>query len=114
LPSVAVGNTIMVTVRYRASLVLVSLLWLALMSCGEDVLDSETDLVVLNDSACDLTVFVDGREAFTVPAGSDMSLDDIGAGRHVLEALDARGGLVMRRSIELASGEDYYWILHDC
>lgn len=104
----------MVTVRHRGSLAVVSLLSLALVSCGEDVLDSETDLVVLNDSACDLTVFVDGREAFTVPAGSDMSLDDVGAGRHVLEALDSRGGLVMRRSIELASGEDYYWILHDC
>ncbi|MEW6338327.1 MAG: hypothetical protein AB1625_13125 [Acidobacteriota bacterium] len=100
--------------RHRGSLAAVSLLALALASCGEDVLDAETDLVVLNDSACDLTIFVDGREAFTVPAGSDLSLDDIGPGRHVLEALDARGGLVMRRSIELASGEDYYWILHDC
>ncbi|MBW2531150.1 MAG: hypothetical protein JRI55_06690 [Deltaproteobacteria bacterium] len=76
--------------------------------------DAECDLVVLNDSACDLTVFVDGREAFQVRAGSDRTLDDIGGGRHVLEVLDERGGLVERRSVDLASGEDYYWILDDC
>jgi hypothetical protein len=87
---------------------------LALFGCGGDVFDSACDLVVLNDSACDLTVFVDGREAFDIKAGSDRTLDDIGPGRHVIEALDAHGGLVERRSIELTTGEDYYWIVEDC
>ncbi|MFH1177743.1 MAG: hypothetical protein V1750_10080 [Acidobacteriota bacterium] len=87
---------------------------LAAGSCNEDMFDAECDLVVLNDSACDLTVYVDGREAFTVKAGSDRSLDDIGGGRHVLEALDTHSGLVERRNVELATGEDYYWILDDC
>lgn len=92
----------------------VLLLVVLLASCSEDMFDAECDLVVLNDSACDLTIFVDGREAFTVRAGSDRTLDDIGAGRHVLEALDPQHNLVERRSIELATGEDYYWILDDC
>jgi hypothetical protein len=86
----------------------------ALVGCSEDMFDSECDLVVLNDSACDLVVFVDGREAFTVRAGSDRTLDDIGNGRHVLEVLDTRDGLVERRNVDLTTGEDYYWILDDC
>ena len=86
----------------------------ALSGCGGDVFDSECDLVVLNDSACDLTVFVDGREAFDVKAGSDRTLDDVGPGRHVIEAMNARGSLAERRSIELTTGEDYYWIVEDC
>lgn len=83
-------------------------------ACTEDMFDAESDLVVLNDSACDVVVYVDGREAFTVKAGLDRTLDDIGHGRHVLEALDHQGGLIERRSVELAGGEDYYWILDDC
>jgi hypothetical protein len=83
-------------------------------ACTEDMFDAENDLVFLNDSACDVVVYVDGREAFTVKAGSDRTLDDIGNGRHVLEALDRQGTLVERRSVELAGGEDYYWILNDC
>ncbi len=97
--------------------VVVSLLLAAtllLPSCTEEMFDAENDLVVLNDSACDIHVYVDGREAFTIKAGSDRTLDDIGTGRHVLEALDTHGSLVERRSIELAGGEDYYWILTDC
>jgi len=85
-----------------------------LPACTEDMFDAENDLVFLNDSACDVVVYVDGREAFTVKAGSDRTLDDIGNGRHVLEALDHQGALVERRSVELAGGEDYYWILNDC
>lgn len=87
---------------------------LLLVACSEDMFDAECDLVVLNDSACDLSVYVDGREAFLVRAGSDRTLDDIGPGRHVLETLDQQRNLVERRSIELANGEDYYWILDDC
>lgn len=83
-------------------------------SCGQDMLDSECDLVVLNDSACDLHLYVDGREAFAVKAGADRTLDDVGAGRHILEVVDAHGTLVSRRSIDLATGEDYYWIVDDC
>jgi hypothetical protein len=96
----------------RASLAV--LFVLALAGCNQDMFDSQSDLVVLNDSACDLVVYVDGREAFTVKAGSDRTLDDIGSGRHVLETLSVHGDLVERRSVELATGEDYYWILDDC
>ncbi len=94
------------------ALVLTAVVTLA--ACNEDVLDAESDLVVLNESPCDFTIYVDGREAFVVQAGSDMNLDDIGSGRHVVEALDVRGNLVSRRAIELASGEDYYCILDNC
>ena len=94
-------------------LVEVSLLVVA-SACAGDVFDSECDLVVLNDSACNLTVYVDGREAFEVKAGSDRTLDDIGPGRHVVETLSTGGRLVERRSIELTTGEDYYWIVDHC
>ncbi len=87
---------------------------LLLPACTEDMFDAENDLVVLNDSSCDLVVYVDGRQAFDVKAGSDRTLDDIGTGRHVFEALDGRGRLVERRSVELAGGEDYYWTLGGC
>lgn len=83
-------------------------------ACNEDMFDAECDLVVLNDSVCTLTVYVDGREAFNVRGGSDRTLDDIGTGRHVIEALDEHNGLVERRTIDLSTGEDYYWILDDC
>jgi hypothetical protein len=85
-----------------------------LPACSEDMFDAESDLVILNDSLCEVVVYVDGREAFTVKPGSDRTLDDIGNGRHVLEALDAQGSLIERRSVELAGGEDFYWILDDC
>jgi hypothetical protein len=87
---------------------------LLLPACSEDMFDAESDLVVLNDSLCEVVVYVDGREAFVVKPGSDRTLDDIGNGRHVLEALDGRGSVVERRSVELAGGEDFYWILDDC
>ncbi len=47
-------------------------------------------------------------------AGSDRTLDEVGPGRHVLEALDPQGRLVQRRVIELATGEDFYWTLDHC
>lgn len=98
----------------RLPALVVTCLLLGCLACSEDLFDAESDLVVLNESSCDLTIFVDGREAFTVRQGSDRSLDDIGAGRHVLEALDASGSLVERRTIELTGGEDYYMILEKC
>jgi hypothetical protein len=94
--------------------VVLCLALLGMAACNGDVFDSECDLVVLNDSACDLSVYVDGREAFDVIAGSDRTLDDIGPGRHVIEVLNVRGALVERRAIELTTGEDYYWFVEDC
>lgn len=101
----------------RGSLLRVSLVALALIvvtACDHDVLDSECDLVVLNESACGLSIWVDGQEAFAVRADTDRTLNDIGPGRHVLEALDPEGKLVQRRTVELASGEDFYWTLDHC
>ena len=91
------------------------LVLVALLSsgCNEDLLDGESDLVLLNDSSCTLAVFVDGREAFTVQPGAEQILDGIGAGQHVLEAI--RGGTVVeRRTIELSQGEDFYWTVDRC
>jgi len=87
---------------------------LALASCSEEMFDNQSDLVVFNDSACQLTIWVDGREGFGVRPNSDRTLDDIGKGRHVLEAIDPRGSVVERRTIELAPGEDYYWTIEHC
>ena len=87
---------------------------LLLGGCSDDLFNADCDLVVINDSACDVHIFVNGREAFTVKSSSDRTLDDIGPGRHVLEALDYRGNLILRRTIELAPGEDFVWILEDC
>ncbi len=100
------------SLRPAAALVLAGVVLLP--ACSDDPADDESDLAVVNDSACDLVVYVDGREALPVPAGSDATLDDIGSGRHVVEALDRRGRLVERRSVELAAGEDFYWTLDDC
>jgi hypothetical protein len=81
--------------------------------CSEDLLDGESDLVFLNDSSCTVTVFVDGREAFTVQSGAEQILDGVGTGPHVLEAI--RGGTVVeRRTIELSQGEDFYWTVERC
>jgi len=85
-----------------------------LAGCGDEMFNAECDLVVVNDSACDLQIFVNGREAFAIRSSTDRTLNDIGPGRHVLEALDYRGNLVRRRTIELAPGEDFFWILDDC
>jgi hypothetical protein len=102
--------------RHRPSLVALAAICICLLlpACSEDMFDAESDLVVLNDSVCEVVVYVDGREAFVVKPGSDRTLDDIGNGRHVLEALDHQGSLIERRSVELAGGEDFYWILDDC
>lgn len=81
--------------------------------CSEDLLDGESDLIFLNDSPCAVTVFVDGRQAFTVQSGAEQILDGIGTGPHVLEAI--RGGAVVeRRTIELSQGEDFYWTVDRC
>jgi len=94
--------------------ILLTVLLVGAAGCSDEMFDAESDLVVLNESLCSVTVYVDGREAFTVESGSDRTLDDIGPGRHVVEAMDGDGGVIERRTIELASGEDYYLILDDC
>ncbi|MGD1146824.1 MAG: hypothetical protein ABR961_02595 [Thermoanaerobaculaceae bacterium] len=85
-----------------------------LSGCDQRAFDSECDIVVLNESQCALAIYVDGREAMAVRPGTDRAFSDIGAGRHVLEALDSSGRLVQRRTVELATGEDFYWTLDSC
>ena len=100
--------------RQRSLVVVLVFVLLGSLGCSDEMFDAESDLVVLNESQCTAAVYVDGREAFVVESGSDRTLDDIGPGRHVLEALDAEGSVIERRTVELASGEDYYLILDDC
>ena len=85
-----------------------------LLGCGDELLDSQCNLVTLNDSHCAVTIFVDGRQAFTLRPESDRTLDDIGTGRHVIEAIDANGNTLARRNIELSTGEDFYWTVDRC
>jgi len=100
--------------RRRTLFALLPLLALALPACRGEPVDSQCDLVVVNQTACDLRTFVDGREAFAVLSGSNRTLADIGPGRHVLEALDLRGSVAQRRTIELTASEDFYWTLDRC
>ena len=100
--------------RGHHSRLLILVLALTLLSCRQDLLESECNLVVLNETQCSVSVYVDGQEAFAVRAGSDGTLDDIGPGRHVLEAIDPQGRLIQRHVIELATGEDFYWTLDHC
>jgi hypothetical protein len=103
--------------RMRPSRLTLPLLLAAVVvvaSCSEDMFDGQNDLVVLNESGCPMRVMVDGREAFSVKPGSDRVLDDIGAGRHVLEAVDASDRVLERRTVELSGGEDFFWTLDHC
>ncbi len=86
----------------------------ALAGCDQRAFDSSCDVVVLNESSCAVAVFVDGRQVLAVKPGTERTVADIGSGRHVLEALDAQGRLVQRRTVELATGEDFYWTLESC
>lgn len=87
---------------------------LLLAGCGADVADNQSDLIVVNEGPCDVTVYLDGQELFTVEAGSDRAATDIGYGRHVVEATDSRGELLVRKVVELAPAEDYYFVVNDC
>jgi hypothetical protein len=100
-------------VRVWPALVLLPLVVVA-GGCRDHLFEHESDIVVVNQSRCTLTVFVDGWEAFTVRNDSTRTVDNVGSGRHVLEAKDDLGRLVERRYIELHSGEDYYWRLEAC
>lgn len=103
-----------VTARRLGTIVLVMTAMLGVLGCSDEMFDAECDLIVVNESLCTVTVYVDGRLAFTVESGSDRILDDIGSGQHVIEALDPNGTMLERRTVELASSEDYYLIVDDC
>jgi hypothetical protein len=98
----------------RLAVLLVVLPLLAAAGCRDRLFGNETNVVVVNDSQCNLTVSVDGWEATTIPHGSTETVDNVGSGRHVLEAKDQMDRLVERRYVELHSGEDYYWRLEGC
>ncbi|BCW92194.1 MAG: hypothetical protein KatS3mg007_0088 [Thermoanaerobaculum sp.] len=85
-----------------------------LVGCGSDILDDKSDLIVVNESPCDVTVFVDGQEVLSVEAGSDRAFSDIGYGRHVIEAVNYRGEVVVRRVVDLAPAEDFYLVVNNC
>jgi hypothetical protein len=87
---------------------------LAVAGCHDHLFDSQSDLVVMNDSQCEVTVSVDGWEACTVGRKASRTVDSIGAGRHVLEAKDNLGRLIERRYVDLRRGEDYYWYIDSC
>ncbi len=76
--------------------------------------EGESDLVVVNASQCTVTVSVDGWDAATVQPSESRTIDNIGAGRHVIEVKDSSGRLVDRRYIELSGGEDYHWRIETC
>jgi hypothetical protein len=112
LPALVYHASRMCSSRFALPLILAAVAFCA--SCSEDMFDGQSDLVVLNESGCAMRVMVDGREAFAVKPGSDRVLDDIGAGRHVLEAVDASDRVLDRRTVELSRGEDFFWTLDHC
>lgn len=85
-----------------------------LASCWSDLVDDKSDLIVVNEGPCDVTVLVDGQEIFTVEAGSDRVYSNIGYGRHVIEAVNSQGDVVVRKVVDLAPAEDFYFVVNDC
>ena len=102
-----------VRLRFHPAWLLLPLL-LTAGGCREHLFGVQSDVVVANLSSCRLTVYVDGWEAFTVGQDLSRTVDNVGSGRHVLEAKDELGRLVERRYIELRGGEDYYWRIDAC
>ncbi len=100
--------------RFWAIALLVAALVVGATGCRDRLFGNETDVVVLNESHCDLTVFVDGWEAFTIRHGANQTVDNVGSGRHILEAKDEMQQLIERRYVDLHEGEDYYWRLESC
>jgi len=82
--------------------------------CQQRELQGQSNLVVLNETACTVTVSVDGWEATSIESNEIRTVDNVGAGRHVLEAKDDLGRLVERRYVELGKGEDFHWRLQSC
>jgi len=87
---------------------------LSVGGCRERLLDSQSDVVIVNSSRCQVTIAVDGWEACSVVSDSARTVDNVGSGRHILEAKDDLGRLIERRYIDLRRGEDYYWRLDTC
>ena len=87
---------------------------LAGAACQQREFQGQSNLVVLNESACTVTVSVDGWEATSIESNQIRTVDNVGAGRHVLEAKDGAGRLVERRYVELGKGEDFHWRLQSC
>lgn len=85
-----------------------------LAGCRDSFHDSQCDIFIANDSSCDLTIYVDGWEAGLVRADRTRTVNDVGTGRHILEAVDRTGRVVERRTLDLARGEDYYWRISSC
>jgi hypothetical protein len=100
--------------RRCASLLALVLLLLPLLGCSDSFWDEENDIVVINDSSCRLTIFVDGWEAFTVRPDTTRTVNDVGRGRHTLEAVDDDDRLIERRTVDLGRSEDYYWYIKHC
>lgn len=96
--------------RLRSCLLLLVLL----LSCSGELAEENNDLIVVNEAPCDVSIYVDGREAFQVEAGSDRVLADIGEGRHILEAVTRSGQVVERKMVELAPAEDFYFVIDNC
>ncbi len=92
----------------------VAVLALLALGCQERPLGHGSGVVVMNASHCDLTVSIDGWEAGTVPSGSTGEVDNVGSGRHVLEAKDETGRMVERRYVEIGTGEDFTWSITSC
>ncbi|MGV8041781.1 MAG: hypothetical protein AB2L07_17540 [Thermoanaerobaculaceae bacterium] len=99
--------------RYAPLLAVLALL-VPLSGCNDHFWDEECDVVVINDSSCRLRILVDGWEAFTIRPDDTRTVDDVGRGRHTLEALDEDDRIIERRNIDLDRGEDYYWYIDHC
>ncbi len=95
---------------------LLALLPVAVLSsaCLRHGWEGESDLIVVNASQCAVTVAVDGWDAVVVQRGESRTVDNIGAGRHVLELKDESGRFIDRRYVDLAGGEDYRWRIETC
>lgn len=92
-----------------AGVVALVLFALLAVACSEEGLHGQASLIVLNDTSTDLVIYVDGREAFIVHGNADSTLDDVGGGRHIVEAVDPGGRLIERRTVEISIGEEFYW-----
>lgn len=92
------------------------LLALALVAgaCRDRLLEAQANVVVANLSGCSVTVYVDGWEACRVDQGASRTVDNVGSGRHVLEARDDLGRLVERRYVEMGGGDEFYWRIESC
>lgn len=97
----------------RLSLAALPVLMLGI-GCQQHELRGQSNVVVLNESTCTVTVSVDGWEATSVEPSQIRTVDNVGVGRHVLEAKDDLGRLVERRYIELGDGEEFHWRLQTC